>query len=74
MKSEFVSEFTGSPHRIWAISYEPYFFFKFRTQSTHIKETFAFQNAQVKLVGESGQDQGSKIRINPGKGLSELIS
>ena len=31
----------------------------FRKENTHISATVAFENAQVKLVSENGQDQGS---------------
>ena len=74
MKSEFFSNLWG--HQIWPISYGPYFLFLyFRTESTHIKETFAFENAIVKLIGETGQDQGStNIKFEPGGALGELVS
>ena len=31
----------------------------FRKENTHISATVAFENAQIKLVSENGQDQGS---------------
>ena len=39
----------------------------FRKENAHISKSFAFENAQVKLVGENGQDQGStNQKVSPG--------